>query len=422
MTQLPPEQPHGAHPEPAKRKERTESVLAAPRTPVTRWKTKMVALGVTALACVVGLAFYVSWEKAHAQPQRREDPQEKVDTQTASAEAVTGRRGADYQGVLNAGPGVASLPPAGTPMDPLGGAPTAVTPTAYDPAAASPPPPPQVDPRVQAAREQAMAARAASPFFGGAQPQAAQAGYAPGADFPVGMPVGAPGWQGPPGEVQPGNGQLAKQRFAENVRADDYVQNSLRAPLSPWEVKAGTIIPAALLTALNSDLPGDVIAQVTQPVYDHVTGRTVLVPQGSRLIGRYDSQVAYGQNRALVAWNRIIMPNGRSINIGSMTGADATGAVGLKDRTDQHTWQLARGILLSTVFSIGVAAAQDANERSSGAFIVNSGAAGIAQSAQQVGQQVTQRDLNRQPTLKVRVGFPVRVLVNKDMILAPYPK
>lgn len=421
MSQLPPEQPHGAHAEPAQRKERTESVLAAPRTPVTRWKPKVVALAATALASLVGLAFYVSWEAAQAQPPRQPDPQEKVDTDTTTADAVTGRYGGGYQTVLGAGPGAAALPPAGTPMKIVGGAPPAPAPAAPDPAAASQPP--QVDPRVQAAREQAMAARAAGPFFGGPQAQAPPPGYAAGPGLQVAGAGGPAGWQTQPdSEVQPGNGQLAKQRFADTSRAEDYVQNPLRAPLSPWEVKAGTIIPAALLTALNSDLPGEVIAQVTEPVYDHVTGRTVLIPQGSRLIGRYDSQVAYGQNRALVAWNRIIMPNGRSINIGSMTGADATGAAGLTDRTDQHTWQLARGIFLSTVFSIGAASAQDASARSSGSLVINSGASGIAQSAQQVGQQVTARDLNRQPTLKVRVGFPVRVIVNKDMVLAPYPQ
>ena len=101
------------------------------------------------------------------------------------------------------------------------------------------------------------------------------------------------------------------------------------------------MIPAALITAINSDLPGEVIAQVTEPVYDHATGRTVLIPQGSRLIGQYDSQVAYGQERALIAWNRVIMPNGRSINIGSMTGADLTGASGLHDR-DRRSLRSAR--------------------------------------------------------------------------------
>ena len=219
-------------------------------------------------------------------------------------------------------------------------------------------------------------------------------------------------------EVQPANGQAAKRQFAANAQTDDYLTNPLQPALSPWEVKAGSIISAALVTAINSDLPGQVIAQVTEPVYDHRTGRKVLIPQGSRLIGQYDSQIAYGQNRALIAWNRIIMPDGRSINIGSMAGADLSGAAGLQDKTDGHFGQLARGVILSTLFSVGAAAAQDAGNRSSGALVINSAANGYFSVG---GTLSTGRDLNRQPTLRVRAGWPVRVLVSKDMILAPYP-
>ena len=147
----------------------------------------------------------------------------------------------------------------------------------------------------------------------------------------------------------------------------------------------------------------------------------MLIPQGSRLIGHYDSQIAYGQERALIAWNRIVMPNGRSINIGAMEGADLTGASGLHDQVDGHFWQLARGVLLSTVFSIGASEAQDATARSSGSLVLNSTGSGVANEAEQIGSQITSRDLNRQPTIKVRAGWPLRVLVSKDMILAPYP-
>ena len=239
---------------------------------------------------------------------------------------------------------------------------------------------------------------------------------------PVPVYLPAAGSEGTPAsqEVEPANGQGAKRQFLSQARSDDYLASPLRAPLSPWEVKAGSIISAALITAINSDLPGEVIAQVTRPVYDHVTGRAVLIPQGSRLIGVYDSQVAYGQQRALVAWTRLIMPDGHSINLGSMTGADLSGASGLQDQVDGHFWQLARGIMLSTVFSAGVASAQDASNRSSGQMVINSAASGAASSAQQVGQQITQRDLNRQPTLKIRAGAPLTVLVNKDMVLEPY--
>jgi type IV secretion system protein VirB10 len=275
-----------------------------------------------------------------------------------------------------------------------------------------------VDPARAEAAAQATAARAGGPFFGGAASQGAPDAGPPGLAF-VAPPDGG-GGSHEAAEVGLQNGQGEKRQFAAGSRVDDYLANPLREAISPWEVKAGTVIPAALITAINSDLPGEVIAQVTEPVYDHATGRTVLIPQGSRLIGQYDSQVAYGQERALIAWNRVIMPNGRSINIGSMTGADLTGASGLHDRVNDHFAQLAKGILLSTLFSVGAASAQDASARSSGDLVINSAGSGVSNEAQQVGQQITARDLNRQPTITVRAGWPLRVLVNKDMILAPY--
>ena len=222
-------------------------------------------------------------------------------------------------------------------------------------------------------------------------------------------------------DVGSANGQGAKRQFLSDAKAQDYVTNPLRQPESPWEVKAGSIISAALLTAINSDLPGEVIAQVTEPVYDHATGRTVLIPQGSRLIGIYDSQISYGQERALVAWTRIIMPNGTSMNLGSMSGGDLSGAAGMKDQVDARFWQMARGVLLSTVFSVGAASAQDASARSSGELVINSAGSGISNGAQQIGLQLTQRDLNRQPIIKIRPGWPLSVLVSKDMVLSPYP-
>lgn len=412
MSHLPPDPPLETEPPPAvERKASSASVLAAPREGVTRWNRTYLFAGAAVLASLVGLGFYMGFGGAHQNQAKPVEEQANVDTNTPQTPALSNRFAAGYgDPAVQAGPGqpgFARLPP---PVAADGAA---------GPVAGAPPPPPPVDPQVQAAREQAIAARASGPFFGGAAPQAA-ASSGPGFGATAPMTPAAAG-AAPAGEVQPGNGQTAKVQFAQSSRADDYLLNPLRAPVSPWEVKAGTIIPAALITALNSDLPGEVIAQVTEPVYDHRTGRTVLIPQGSRLIGQYDSQVAYGQNRLMVAWNRIIMPDGRSINIGSMTGADLTGAAGLQDRRDGHFGQLARGILLSTLFSVGAAAAQDAGTRSSGGLVINSAGSGVANSAQQVGQQITGRDLNRQPTLMVRAGWPLRVLVSKDMILAPYP-
>ena len=408
MTHFPPDPPFGdprsAAPE---RKSPPASVLVAPRNPVTRWNRKYLLAGAAALAGIVGLGFYIGFGGANASPKRAQDPQAAADTDNPQQPEIASRYARGYadpavKAAETAPPGVVALPPPGA--------------AAQSPAAAAGAPAAQPDPAVVEALGQAKAARSASPFFAGAQGAVAAPPDPPGPP-PLAFLAQAPG--GPArkmAEVQLQNGQGEKRQFAAASRVDDYLANPLRGPISPWEVKAGTIIPAALITAINSDLPGEVIAQVTEPVYDHATGRTVLIPQGSRLIGQYDSQVAYGQSRALVAWNRIIMPDGRSINIGSMTGADLSGASGLEDRVNGHFWQLAKGIVLSTLFSIGAASAQDASARSSGELVINSTANGVSNEAQQVGQRITDRDLNRQPTIQVRAGWPLRVIVNKDMV------
>lgn len=412
MTYLPPDPPLSqAAPPPPERKAPSESVLVAPRTPVTRWNRKYLIAGAGVLALLVGAAFYIGFGDQQQKPAAPADPQANADTSAPQTPAISSRFAGGYgDPTVTAGPGqpgFASLPPAG-PTD---------VPTS---AGAPPPPAAPVDPQIEAARDQARAARAAAPFFGGAQAKAP----APPAETTDLGALSAPAADTPaagPGEVQPGNGQLAKAQFAQASKATDYLTNPLRPAISRFEVKAGALIPAALLTAVNSDLPGEAIAQVTEPVYDHVTGRIVLIPQGSRLIGQYDSQIAYGQSRVQIAWNRIIMPDGRSINIGSMTGADRSSVAGLQDKVDTHFGQLARGALLSTLFSVGAASAQDAGSRSSDGVVLNSAGTGVSASAQQIGQQITSRDLNRQPTIRIRAGFPVRVIVNKDMILAPYP-
>jgi len=388
------------------RKAAPASVLAAPRLPVTRWNRKVLLAGAAVLASIVGLGFYLGFGGANSHPKKHDDLQAAAETDNPQQPEIANRYAQGYADpavkAAASPPGLAAMPPAVGGAQPLAGAAA---------------PPAQPDPAVVEAVAQAKAARSGSPFFGGAQ-GASEAAAPP---TPVAFVAQEPGGRARDvAEIQAQNGQGEKRQFAAGSRADDYLTNPLRDAISPWEVKAGTIIPAALITAINSDLPGEVIAQVTEPVYDHATGRTVLIPQGSRLIGQYDSQVAYGQERALIAWNRVIMPNGRSINIGSMSGADLTGASGLRDRVNDHFGQLAKGILLSTLFSVGAASAQDASARSSGGLVINSAGSGVANNAQEVGQRITDRDLGRQPTITVRAGWPLRVLVNKDMILAPY--
>jgi type IV secretion system protein TrbI len=190
----------------------------------------------------------------------------------------------------------------------------------------------------------------------------------------------------------------------------------LENPVSRYVIQAGSIIPAALITGIRSDLPGQVTAQVTENVYDSPTGRYLLIPQGSKLIGVYDSQVAFGQDRLLLVWNRLIIPNGRSIVLERQPGADTQGFTGLEDEVDQHFSRLAMGAVLSTVIGIGAELGTNANNSAVASALQQ----GASNSLNQSGQQITQRNLNIQPTMTIRPGFPVRVIINRDLVLAAY--
>lgn len=188
-------------------------------------------------------------------------------------------------------------------------------------------------------------------------------------------------------------------------------------PVSPYQLLAGTIIPASLVTGLNADLPGFVIAQVTEHVYDTVSGRHLLVPQGSRLIGRYDSVVAYGQERALVVWQRIIRPDGSSIVIDNLPATDTAGYAGLVDAVDLKPWRLLKGIGLATVLGVGSSLAF--GQGSGDSDIIRALRESTGQTTNRAGQRLIERELNVQPTLTVRPGWPLRVIVHKDIILTP---
>jgi len=176
------------------------------------------------------------------------------------------------------------------------------------------------------------------------------------------------------------------------------------------------VIPAALITGLRSDLPGEVTAQVTGDVYDSPTGTILLVPQGARLIGQYDAQISFGQSRALLVWTRLIFPNGRSIVLERQPGTDAAGYAGLQDRVNNHWRTLFEAAILSTILSVGAEAGTSDSENNLAQAIRE----GASQSLNQTGQQVVSRSLNVQPTLTIRPGFPVRVLVTRDLVLEPY--
>ena len=188
------------------------------------------------------------------------------------------------------------------------------------------------------------------------------------------------------------------------------------APASKNVLQAGAVIAAALITGIRSDLPGQITAQVTENVYDSPTGKILLVPQGTRVIGQYDSGVGFGQRRILLVWSRLIFPNGRSIVLERQPGADAEGYAGLEDGVDYHWGQLFKAAALSTLLSVGAESGSSSGESD----IVRALRNGASNSISQTGQQIVQRQLNIAPTLTIRPGFPVRVIVTRDLVLEPY--
>jgi type IV secretion system protein VirB10 len=227
--------------------------------------------------------------------------------------------------------------------------------------------------------------------------------------------------------VQPGaddtftqNGQDRKLAFV-NASADRRTTSPDRvaAPASAYVVQAGNIIPAALITGIRSDLPGQITAQVTENIFDSPTGHFLLVPQGARLIGIYDSQVAFGQSRVLLVWTRLIMPNGRSIVLERQPGADTAGYAGLEDEVDNHWGALFKAALLSTLLGVGSELGSTTGTGTN-SDVITALRRGSSDSLNQTGQKVVQRNLDIQPTLTIRPGFPVRVIVNRDLVLEPY--
>jgi type IV secretory pathway VirB10-like protein len=212
------------------------------------------------------------------------------------------------------------------------------------------------------------------------------------------------------------NMQDRKLAFA-NAPADKRTVSSdrLENPASRYVVQAGAVIPAALITGIRSDLPGEITAQVTENVYDSPTGKYLLVPQGARLIGQYDSQISFGQSRVLLVWNRIIMPNGKSIVLERQSGADTQGYAGLEDGVDYHWGNLLQAAAISTLLGIGSELVLSGDNS-----LVRALRTGSQDTINQSGQTLVRRQLNVQPTLTIRPGFAVRVIVNRDLVLTPY--
>lgn len=212
------------------------------------------------------------------------------------------------------------------------------------------------------------------------------------------------------------NGQARKQRFMMSSQTEgDVNSHSLEPPMSPNIVSAGSVIAASLITGLRSDLPGLVTAQVSERVYDSPSGQTLLIPQGARLIGRYDSAISYGQNRALVIWQRIIMPDGSAIRLDNAPATDTSGYAGLADKVDHHSLQLLQGVAISTL--LGLSANLSTSNESD---LVRAVREAAQQNVSRAGDQITSRNLQVQPTIIIRPGTPVRLLVHRDLVLPPW--
>ncbi|WP_372360670.1 TrbI/VirB10 family protein [Xanthomonas sp. NCPPB 1325] len=279
-----------------------------------------------------------------------------------------------------------------------------------------------------ALRKEAEAAAGSSVFFRSGTQKAAPAaqsqvaaapGFAANAAFdPMAAgPATTAAQPADPTAVQ--NRQDQKEAFQKAGTTETRNSGNLQMPASPYQVMAGTVIAAALVTGIKSDLPGDVIGTVTEPVYDTATGRYLLIPQGSRIFGKYNSQVAYGQSRVQVVWNRIILPDTSSLTLDNLAGTDSAGYAGLEDGVDWHWDRVFAGAVLTTLLGVGAELAAPEN-RQDGDRVIIAGRDSLQDSVNQVGQEMTRRNLNIQPTLTERPGLPVRIIVNRDLVLRPY--
>jgi type IV secretion system protein VirB10 len=359
------------------------------------------ALAVVGVATGLGIGGTLIYALRPAAPR---EAKELYSTDSRAAEAITSGP-KDY----------AQAPRLGPPLPGDLGRPIV---SAQERGANVPPPsigsqPDQADPRAraeEAARQRAQqerdAARTSSVFLGGG---AAGAGGAS-------MQLAASPASAAPATAQadvPQGDQAGKRAFMAQAPNQRTVSlERLTAPASPNIVQAGSIIPAALITGIRSDLPGQITAQVTQNVYDSPTGRILLIPQGARLIGEYDSQIAAGQTRVLLAWDRLILPDGRSIVLERQPGADGAGYAGLQDGVDQHWGGVLKAAMISTLLGVGTGLGSDNDSDLARALRL-----GTQDTINQAGQQIVRRQLGIQPTLTIRPGYPLRVIVTRDLVL-----
>ena len=256
------------------------------------------------------------------------------------------------------------------------------------------------------------------------QPKAQPVGTTAPDTAPLQVPVQQPpmgsGYGG--AQQQSGNPQQAdvaylKENQAHATDKADYLNQRVQNPLSRYELQAGSVIPATMITGINSQLPGEITAQVRQDVYSSINGAEV-IPAGSRLVGAYNNSVAYGQDRVQVVWERLLFPNGQSINLDGMAGASRNGYAGFKDIDDTHFWSIfGHALLYSVLGAVGNIAGQGFGGSSlQNPTVGQTAASGIGQQLAQTGQDMAQQGMQQQPTLKIRPGYKFNVMVRKDVV------
>jgi type IV secretion system protein VirB10 len=209
-----------------------------------------------------------------------------------------------------------------------------------------------------------------------------------------------------------------KEGFLNRTGPDEWRSPYSREAGRACEIKTGTVIPGLMITGINSDLPGSMIAQVSQDVYDTATGRDLLVPQGSKIYGIYDSRVVYGQSRVLIAWNRIIFPDGSAVTLGTMPGADMAGYAGFTDQVNNHYMRIFGSAMLMSLITGGTSYATDSmptTGNSDQPTVQSALAASLATQLGQTTQTLLQRNLNIKPTLEIRPGYQFNIIVTKDV-------
>lgn len=223
------------------------------------------------------------------------------------------------------------------------------------------------------------------------------------------------------GESSPGS--KSYDQFDASYPGEDRwrLDSRIEAPISPYMIRAGAVIPAILIRGINSELPGQITAQIAVDVYDTATGRHMLLPQGGEAVGEYSSDVVFGQSRVLVAWQRITFPDGKVLDIGSMQGADSAGYSGFKDRVNNHYWRIYGSALLMSGVVAGVNLSQsDSGDGSDSQRASDAMSEALGQQLGQVTAQLIAKNMNIAPTLEIRPGYRFNIVVTKDLVLRPY--